>query len=181
MTVGSDGEPTACPPAPEYNQGFQARAAEELALLPEGSAIAEMLSDYAVMREQTRMGAFPMLSTALCVFPVASSAQTELQSLEFAYLTRRNKCGSMKPGEVYGGERSDLKAGICRVEELDLGILAPLADVAPNFLQEELLRVRDVKEMDPSAVLDGLEATAGACGTAAQAETIIRVRALSSE
>lgn len=32
----------------------QARAAEELNLLPDGSTIAEMLSDYAVLRDQTR-------------------------------------------------------------------------------------------------------------------------------
>ena len=38
----------------EYSREFQARAAEELALLPEGSAIEEMLADYAVMREQAR-------------------------------------------------------------------------------------------------------------------------------
>ena len=44
----------ACPPVLEYRREFQARAAEELAMLPEDSAIAEMLSDYAVMREQTR-------------------------------------------------------------------------------------------------------------------------------
>jgi len=49
--VGSLG---ACPPVVEYSPEFQARGAEELALLPEGSAIAEMLSDYAVMREQAR-------------------------------------------------------------------------------------------------------------------------------
>ncbi len=55
-TVGSDGSgPGACPPVVEYSREFQARAAEELALLPEGSAIAEMLSDYAVMREQARV------------------------------------------------------------------------------------------------------------------------------
>jgi hypothetical protein len=36
----------------EYSREVQARAAEELALLPEGLAIEEMLSDYAVMREQ---------------------------------------------------------------------------------------------------------------------------------
>ena len=50
-------EPTAvpvCPPVPDYSAAFQAQAAEELALLPEGSAIAEMLRDYAVMREQAR-------------------------------------------------------------------------------------------------------------------------------
>ena len=44
----------ACPPVDEYSREFQARAAEELALLPEGSAIAEMISDYAVMRVQAR-------------------------------------------------------------------------------------------------------------------------------
>ena len=44
----------ACPPVVEYSREFQARAAEELALLPEGSAISEMLSDYAVMRDQAR-------------------------------------------------------------------------------------------------------------------------------
>jgi hypothetical protein len=38
----------------EYGRDFQARAAEEMALLPEGSVIAEMLSDYAVMRVQAR-------------------------------------------------------------------------------------------------------------------------------
>jgi len=44
----------ACPPLVEYSREFQARAAEELAMLPDGSAIVEMLSDYAVMREQAR-------------------------------------------------------------------------------------------------------------------------------
>lgn len=54
-TGGSDvGGIGACPPVIEYSRAFQARAAEELALLPEGSAIAEMLSDYSVMREQAR-------------------------------------------------------------------------------------------------------------------------------
>jgi len=54
-TVSSDGSgPRACPPVAEYSREFQARAAEELALLPGESAIAEMLADYAVMREQAR-------------------------------------------------------------------------------------------------------------------------------
>ena len=44
----------ACPPVMEYSAGLQVRAAEKLAMLPEGSAIAVMLSDYAVMREQAR-------------------------------------------------------------------------------------------------------------------------------
>lgn len=44
----------ACPPVVEYSREFQARAAEELAVLPDGSAIAEMMADSAVMREQAR-------------------------------------------------------------------------------------------------------------------------------
>lgn len=54
-TVSSDGRAVrTCPPAVDYSREFQARAAEELALLPEGSAIAGMLIDYAVMRDQAR-------------------------------------------------------------------------------------------------------------------------------
>jgi len=49
-----DGRLATCPPVVEYGREFLARAAEEIALLPEGSAIAEMLADYAVMREQAR-------------------------------------------------------------------------------------------------------------------------------
>ena len=45
---------TVCPPVVEYSREFQARAADELDLLPDGSAIAEMLSDYSVMRDQAR-------------------------------------------------------------------------------------------------------------------------------
>jgi hypothetical protein len=54
-TVSSEPRVVAvCPPAVEYSHEFQARAASELALLPERSAVAEMLSDYAVMRELAR-------------------------------------------------------------------------------------------------------------------------------
>ena len=38
----------------EYTREFQARAAEELARLPEGSAIAVMFANYAVIRDQAR-------------------------------------------------------------------------------------------------------------------------------
>lgn len=45
---------TVCPPVVEYSSEFQARAADELDLLPEGSPISEMLSDYSVMRDQAQ-------------------------------------------------------------------------------------------------------------------------------
>ena len=54
-TGGSEpGVIAACPPVAEYSREFQVRAAAELDLLSDGSAVAEMLSDYAVMREQAR-------------------------------------------------------------------------------------------------------------------------------
>ena len=48
------GDVAVCPPVVQYSREFQARAADELAPLPVGSAIDEMLNDYAVMREQAR-------------------------------------------------------------------------------------------------------------------------------
>jgi len=53
------GSVAACPPVVEYSREFQARAAEELRGLSEDSAIAEMMSDYAVMRDQTRVCSVP--------------------------------------------------------------------------------------------------------------------------
>lgn len=55
-TVASDTRvATVCPPVVEYSREFQARAADELDLLPEGAAIAQILADYSVMRDQARI------------------------------------------------------------------------------------------------------------------------------
>ena len=48
------GAATVCSLVVGYTCSSQARAAEELARLPQGSAIALVLSDYPVMREQER-------------------------------------------------------------------------------------------------------------------------------
>jgi len=48
-TISSD-----CPPLRAYDADFRARAAEELTLLPQDSAIEEMMKDYAVVRAQLR-------------------------------------------------------------------------------------------------------------------------------
>ncbi len=53
-TDGSEQPVAICPPVVEYSPKFQARAADELALLPQDYAVAEMLGDSAVMREQAR-------------------------------------------------------------------------------------------------------------------------------
>ena len=54
-TAGSDRSAAAvCPPVVEYGAELQAAAAAEVETLPEGSAVAVLLSDYAVMRDQAR-------------------------------------------------------------------------------------------------------------------------------
>ena len=54
-TVGFEANGSAeCPPVVEYSRELQAQAAKELALLPNGSAVVEMMGDYAVMRDQAR-------------------------------------------------------------------------------------------------------------------------------
>jgi hypothetical protein len=52
-TAPSDGAPR--PPVVEYSKEFLARAADEVARLPAGSAIEQMLGDYQVMRDQARL------------------------------------------------------------------------------------------------------------------------------
>lgn len=51
-SFSDDGRLATSPPVVEYGREFQTRAADERVLLPKGSAIAEMLADYGVMREQ---------------------------------------------------------------------------------------------------------------------------------
>ena len=46
----------ACPPVVEYGAELQSRAAIEVEKLPEGSALTDMLSDYAVIRDQACAG-----------------------------------------------------------------------------------------------------------------------------
>lgn len=53
-TVSSERVVGVCPPVVEYDAEFQTRAAEEVKALPEGLAVVDMLSDYAVLREQAR-------------------------------------------------------------------------------------------------------------------------------
>ncbi|MDP2739266.1 MAG: hypothetical protein Q8O82_11365 [Pseudorhodobacter sp.] len=52
--VGSDAMPSACPPVVDYSRPQQARVADEVATLPEGTLIIGWLADYAVLREQAR-------------------------------------------------------------------------------------------------------------------------------
>jgi hypothetical protein len=43
-----------CPPVVEYSAADQSRAATEIEALPEGAVVIQMMSDYAVLRDQAR-------------------------------------------------------------------------------------------------------------------------------
>ena len=77
-TVASDvGVLEACPPVVEYSREFQARAAEELALLPEESAIEEMFAPEPMCesaRLQMETSDSPLAIYAACCCRAAFSA-----------------------------------------------------------------------------------------------------------
>lgn len=50
--VSSDTTPSACPSVVEYSRAEQAKVADELAALPQGTVIAVWLADYAVLWER---------------------------------------------------------------------------------------------------------------------------------
>jgi hypothetical protein len=50
----SDRSGHVCPPVVEYTTADQGRGAAEVDMLPEAAMVVEMLSDYAVLRDQAR-------------------------------------------------------------------------------------------------------------------------------
>jgi hypothetical protein len=52
--MGGSETGTPCPPVVDYTGVDQARAADEVEALPEGTVIVRMLSDYAMLRDQAR-------------------------------------------------------------------------------------------------------------------------------
>ena len=58
--VASETPLSACPPVVEYSRSQQARAADEVARLPEGTLIIGWLADYAVLRDQARACRLPL-------------------------------------------------------------------------------------------------------------------------
>lgn len=98
-----------------------------------------------------------MLSMSTC-FPAASQNPDLKEVVPF--MTLRNGTGSEEPNEVFGDERSNLKSGWCKVRELDLDVLSPLAEQAPAYIQEEFTRVDSIRQAPHQIVLDSLYTSA---------------------
>ncbi|MDJ0821074.1 MAG: alpha/beta fold hydrolase [Paracoccaceae bacterium] len=69
----------------------------------------------------------------------------------------RNPGGPDGPSEFFGDERSELRAGWCKLQDVDVGGLAPVLEAVPAFVREQFLRVDDVRVLDPADLLDSLQ------------------------
>ncbi|MDJ1017578.1 MAG: alpha/beta fold hydrolase [Paracoccaceae bacterium] len=100
-----------------------------------------------------------MLGALMIAFPFPSQSQTDGVDWRVPFLTLRDLAAADGPGAFFGDERSVLRAGWCRVRDVELGALAPLADSAPAFIREQFLRVEEVQVTEVDAVLDALRET----------------------
>ncbi|MBS0124481.1 alpha/beta hydrolase [Thetidibacter halocola] len=101
-----------------------------------------------------------LLGTVGTALPAPLAAQERTALREVPFLTLRDRTDSEDPGEAFGDERSDLKAGWCGVREVDLDVFTPLAEAVPAFVREELLRVAALRLASPAAVIASIEETA---------------------
>ena len=93
-------------------------------------------------------------------------ARPEMIAQHVPFLTLQNRTGFDNPGRAYGDERSDLSAGPCAVRQIDLGGLTSLAAQAPQFIQEEFLRVDRIVDKPSTAIMDELQETTSESGPA---------------
>jgi esterase/lipase superfamily enzyme len=106
------------------------------------------------------------LAAALALAAVAaapappSRAETAFGEREIPFLTVRDRTASEDPAKAFGGARGPLAAGWCRIRELELDVLSPIAESAPRYLREGLLVVDRVREAAVPALLDAFEAGA---------------------
>jgi esterase/lipase superfamily enzyme len=76
------------------------------------------------------------------------------------FLTLRNKTGSDKAAEYFGGERSSLSAGICALDRAPLKSLKPIAKRAPFHIPDEIVKVDAISELSVKDFWQRIEDTA---------------------
>lgn len=63
------------------------------------------------------------------------------------FLTLRNKTGSDKASEYFGGERDTLRAGYCEHSRTQIDTLKNIADIAPFYIPDEIVKLDAVREL----------------------------------
>ena len=61
------------------------------------------------------------------------------------FITLRDKTGNNKASKFFGGERNILRAGYCEMSHLSLSSLKPVADIAPFYIPEEIVKLDKIR------------------------------------
>ena len=100
-----------------------------------------------------------------------TQAETEAATLETSaendllrtvpFLTLRNKTGSDEAKKFFGGERDTLHAGICELARTPIDSLKPIAEKAPFYIPDEIVKLDAIREFSIADFWQRLETTAG--------------------
>ena len=100
-----------------------------------------------------------------------TQAETEAATLETSaendllrtvpFLTLRNKTGSDEAKKFFGGERDTLHAGICELARTPIDSLKPIAEKAPFYIPDEIVKLDGIREFSIGDFWQRLETTAG--------------------
>ena len=75
------------------------------------------------------------------------------------FITVRNKSRSDKDSEYFGGERSNVQAGYCELERTPINSLKPIAEKAPFYIPDEIVKLDAVREVSIEDFWQRIEVT----------------------
>ena len=105
------------------------------------------------------VSALPVMSLVffLAVYSGSSSGDTQIAADSHVsskdgtlrtvpFITLRNKTGSEKTSEYFGGERSTISAGYCELSNTSLNSLKPITDKVPFYIPEDIVKLSAISE-----------------------------------
>jgi esterase/lipase superfamily enzyme len=70
----------------------------------------------------------------------------EAEIIPVSFITLRNKTNSSDPSKYFGGNRGQLRAGICSVSFSPIWGLGDIADSAPFYIPDEMIKLTEIRE-----------------------------------
>lgn len=85
------------------------------------------------------------------------SVVQQAESILVPYVTLRNKTGNPDPEDYFGGTRSQLRTGTCKVAFSPIWGLEELAESAPFYIPDEKIKLTEIRETDPEQLFDDID------------------------
>jgi esterase/lipase superfamily enzyme len=80
--------------------------------------------------------------------PASAGAGTQSGALRTVpYITLRNKTGGDNAKEFFGDDRSTVRAGFCDLSRTPLEILKPIAEKAPFYVPDDIVKLDGIREL----------------------------------